>query len=675
MAIKEFKDIVDRKGYLVDSEDRKIFEKEISKSNFGQGFSDVIEFVLYDSNDNQLPQGEDGKLVRYIHINDSNWSNYFYLPRSSNFNKNLKDSPEFFIDLERLVKEAGYSNGIFKTQVTLLNRRIGSEEVDTDKLWIHEISPSRTEVRLLPLKNNTNQDLIKRYGLFTNRGNFRDDTIYYSTKFIEGIDADIAYERFLQLKGKTSDGVSYKNLIEKEFKVDFEKLLQKVKEKYIKSMKYFIDGRVWNSKETTYGQQLNGQDKVELSVSTILNISNMCFLNSIEEFLPKRNIQEQNELSDDEQVTIDKLKKILKSTYSNLQIESTIPDKIDGIVRGCTDINALNYNPLAKENDGSCQYKEEEIKPIIVKGCTDPTASNYNKYASQDDGSCKYIIVDPIDDPKDGKGGGDGEIKPVIQMVSKTYYIWSQTGVIYYKDKNGTPLTLSGVEYQSFKVTHDKNFIKFQGDVREVPKIKIIPPKVYSYMIENVSNFTKKITIPDVNKRLEYGNRVDRPSDFLRDEEILVGSSLSVQYKDEIGNQKTSSIISVGEKILLCAQENSITPVAGLKIVKMGNCGEVILPPPPPPPPAVRGCTDPLATNYNKLATINDNSCRYKVVEVVDVKTPTPTPKTPTSGGGSGGGGGARNFEDVIEIFQDPINPFTNNGSYTSKRAPTQNIK
>ena len=72
MAIKGFKDIIDRKGYKVDSEDRKVFEKEISKSNFGLGCSDMIEFILYDSSENQLPQGEDEKLVRYIHINDAN---------------------------------------------------------------------------------------------------------------------------------------------------------------------------------------------------------------------------------------------------------------------------------------------------------------------------------------------------------------------------------------------------------------------------------------------------------------------------------------------------------------------------------------------------------------------------------------------------------------------------
>ena len=82
MAIKDFKNIIDRKGYLVETEDRKIFEKEISKSNFGLGCSDMIEFILYDSNDNQLPQGDSGKLARYINIDDANIKDYFILTES-----------------------------------------------------------------------------------------------------------------------------------------------------------------------------------------------------------------------------------------------------------------------------------------------------------------------------------------------------------------------------------------------------------------------------------------------------------------------------------------------------------------------------------------------------------------------------------------------------------------
>ena len=52
-------------------------------------------------------------------------------------------------------------------------------------------------------------------------------------------------------------------------------------------------------------------------------------------------------------------------------------------VDGCMDTLALNYNPEATENDGSCEYD-------IVEGCMDPSAINYNSEATANDGSCEY---------------------------------------------------------------------------------------------------------------------------------------------------------------------------------------------------------------------------------------------------------------------------------------------
>ena len=77
MAIKGFKEIVDKKGYKVNSKDRTIFEREIGKAYFGMGVSDMIEFILYDLSDNQLPQGEEESLVRYIPLDNQNIRKYF----------------------------------------------------------------------------------------------------------------------------------------------------------------------------------------------------------------------------------------------------------------------------------------------------------------------------------------------------------------------------------------------------------------------------------------------------------------------------------------------------------------------------------------------------------------------------------------------------------------------
>jgi hypothetical protein len=78
MAIKTFKEILDNKGYRIDSNDRKIFENGDIQSFFGLGQNDSIEVIIYDINDNQLPQ-KDGNLVRYIPLTTDNIKDYFLI--------------------------------------------------------------------------------------------------------------------------------------------------------------------------------------------------------------------------------------------------------------------------------------------------------------------------------------------------------------------------------------------------------------------------------------------------------------------------------------------------------------------------------------------------------------------------------------------------------------------
>ena len=60
-----------------------------------------------------------------------------------------------------------------------------------------------------------------------------------------------------------------------------------------------------------------------------------------------------------------------------------------GEVPGCMDDLALNYNPNATVDDGSCDYD------IIIDfgACTDPNAINYDPNATFDDGSCEYETI------------------------------------------------------------------------------------------------------------------------------------------------------------------------------------------------------------------------------------------------------------------------------------------
>lgn len=481
MALSNFKEISNRIGYLVNQKDRYIFQKEVSKSNFGLGYFDFIEFILYDSSDNQLPQASvNGEYVRYLFLDDPNIRKYFII---SNPKKNV-DNLEYVIDLETLIKEAGYSNGIFKTQTTLLNRRVGFENSPNNKLWIEEISPSRTEIRLLPVRNpEVLDDLEKRYDILVNCKNFRDDTIYYVKELIENIDFQKILKRIYSEAGDNDDGIQFLNLIKNEFKIDdFEIFIEKIRAKILEATLNFYNGRGYRIRQLDYGQPISGVDKVELSIDSIIkNIDTITF-DVLDYFLMERDLDRNNKYRIENQTTIDTLAEILKTTSS----WNTYGAKLVG----CTDINADNYNPDSIEDDGSCIYEDGE-----VAGCMDPNASNYNELANIDDGSCKYG-----------------------SSTTKTFYIWSDVGSIKYKDSNGNIKTTGGKEYDSITITYIGS-PEFTGDVRDVPK-KIDSTKLIKYRIRFSPKYIDA-SIPDfayfsytnsngdnINQRLELGESI-----------------------------------------------------------------------------------------------------------------------------------------------------------------------
>ena len=55
----------------------------------------------------------------------------------------------------------------------------------------------------------------------------------------------------------------------------------------------------------------------------------------------------------------------ISATHSFVCSQESVTD-----IFGCTDSTALNYNPNANSNDGSCDFE--------IFGCTDPSALNYN---------------------------------------------------------------------------------------------------------------------------------------------------------------------------------------------------------------------------------------------------------------------------------------------------------
>ena len=410
MAIDNFKKIEDNKGYLVEDKDRKIFEREISKGYFGINVGDTIEFILYDSSDNPLPQeSAKGKTVRYIEYNDDTEKTYFGKTQINKENIKSNGAEEFFIDTEKLIKEAGYSNGIFKSQVSLLNRRLGSDGRENDTTWIHEISPSRTEIRILPTIDSdgkVNSDLEARYECLVQGKTFAADVFPLLDEFVEQFDVQKTLESMLTLKGNVSSVQNYINLIKEEFKItNFEIFLQNVKDKFVQAVNHYKGNRESNILSNRYGQPLQTTPQLCFGSNEIMDTVTTIAGNCIEYYLPKRNIQEETSLTIEQQETLDKVGEILKTVTSNEKYTSTIPPTISAKVVGCKDPNALNYNPNADINDSSlCVYtpKVEEFVDNVIsdpppppppkpKVCNDPSALNFGL-----EGACIY--APPKDD-------------------------------------------------------------------------------------------------------------------------------------------------------------------------------------------------------------------------------------------------------------------------------------
>lgn len=508
MSLEIFKNIENQIGYVVNETDRDIFQKALRNSYFGKGSFDFIEFIIYDSNDNQLPQASvNGDLVRYLYLDNPDIQKYFIIAESNS----EKTFGEYIIDLEKLISEAGYSNGIFKTRVTLLNRRVGFHKGKNDKLWIHEIAPSRTEIRVLPVRNpNIIPDLEKRYSVFTEGGNFKDDTVYFIDAFIEKLDIQTTIENLIQIGGGVFNGKRYYDQIKMEFKIDdMETFLLNVKKYLLEGFQNYYNGRRYLITAAGYGEPLDTFDNIELSIDGIKQLVENILISVLDFLLLKRDIPEDTYLDYTTLETIDELKSIITTTSGNRIFDTTI--------EGCMDSAATNYNPSATQDDDSCIYNEQ---PIL--GCTDKGAINYNRFASVDDGSCKY--------------GSN--------LVTKKWYVYSRKGYVIYKNGDGIRVKQDGERGDSFTISYLPP-IEIYGDVRDVPIPEITKKTYKKYRLTNSRHLWFGLTNAPENIKISYK---DKNGGYV-EETIKLGDGITIcaDMQDINFDPKRISIKEIGE--------------------------------------------------------------------------------------------------------------------------------
>ena len=271
MAINDFKNIekinqeLEDKAQIIKPADLNIFKTSAKNvDDFGLSKNDAIEFRLYDISNNLLEQ-QNGVRVKYIHKDELP----FYLKSSLD---TITGEKIFEIDVEKLIFEAGYSNGEFRVSFSFVKNYVGNENTKK-RVWIHEVSPSRTEIRVLPLlglDKVINADLEDRYFSFMDNVLELRQSYKEIQQFLDKVEVNISTlidDYFI-----SAFGPKYIEVINTDFLFGgaegYTNFKNKIYVDFRKSVMHEIDGKQFKLGASDYGQQISNAIDLDDFVST-----------------------------------------------------------------------------------------------------------------------------------------------------------------------------------------------------------------------------------------------------------------------------------------------------------------------------------------------------------------------------------------------------------------------
>jgi hypothetical protein len=398
MSIKKYTNVeginnkTENEGQFVQSDDLFIVSNSKIETEFGQSKHDVMEVSVYDINNNLLPQ-QSGNNVAYIQMGDI--KNYMYQIT------NKTGLKELAIDVEKLLSDLGFTNGILKVNINFVRNRVGTENEST-RVWIQEVSPSREEIRILPLKTKDNSINLINKNQFANLKNLNKDFVYnkkaildslnsFENNFLSKID-DILINQF---------GNDFFVTIKKDFGLsNFDKLKNKIFNDFKQSTTYYLTNKYYNLGESNFGApgfnrfddyEIYDYNTITAEIQNILHSSIDINLKS----LKRRDVD------------VDTLPK----EFSIVELKKKIKDNLDSF-KTFSETKRNVYSPDGKVTEFD-DINTGEPKYPIVGTLLSTFCAGYDQYGNYADGNGgKIAKVIELNSPMCGYvapgGGGTG---------------------------------------------------------------------------------------------------------------------------------------------------------------------------------------------------------------------------------------------------------------------------
>ena len=409
MSIKKYTNIdginnkSENEGQFLQSDDLFIVSKtEIDTTDFGDCKYDVMEVSLYDINNNILPQSS-GNNVAYIKMGDI--KNYMYQIT------NKQGLKELAIDAEKLINDLGYTNGIIKVNINFVRYKVGSEDV-LESVWIEEISPSREEIRIVPLKTKSADINNKTKNQFKNLENLNKDFKYYKQALLNSLNSfDNTFLDKINSHLETNYGKDFFNILKKDFGLsNFNIIRDKISNDFKQSIDYYLNNKYYKISESRFGKPSDIRfEDCEVydfndMISTIQNILTECINFNLKSL-------KRSELN----------LKTLPKEFAVTELQKQIQNNLDSF-NTFTQTKRNVYSPdgtAAVFNDVTSSFVEPtytERGTLLNTFCKG--YNQYGKYADGNGGSYEELIevnsstcgytTPPNDGGGSGGGSGDG---------------------------------------------------------------------------------------------------------------------------------------------------------------------------------------------------------------------------------------------------------------------------